>query len=123
VIGIELIAAGVDTTSNASDWLLWYMAQHPETQERLATRIREVVGPIKGVPLTAEHLAELKMNSYMDEVFRLHPVIPLGNRLFNDDAELFGYKVPAKTSIHLNLWAAAKDSRNYKGTKLYYILC
>ena len=32
VAGIELIAAGVDTTSNAAQWVLWCMAQNPDVQ-------------------------------------------------------------------------------------------
>jgi cytochrome P450 len=116
VMGVELIAAGVDTTSNAAQWILLMMAQRPEVQERLAASIRSVLGapcPDNPSRLTPELLQELKLYTFVDEVMRLHPVLPQGNRMFDKEVELFGYRIPPFTSIRLNNWTASRDERNF----------
>lgn len=117
VMGVELIAAGVDTTSNAAQWIILMMAQRPEIQERLAESIRSVLGapdPRHPTLLTAELLQELKLYNFVDEAMRLHPVLPQGNRMFDKEVELFGYKIPPFTSIRLNNWTASRDERNFQ---------
>ena len=115
VVGTELIGAGVDTTSNAAQWVLLLMAQRPEVQERLAASIRSVMGEHRpGQRISAEQVKELKLHDFVDETLRLHPVLPTGSRLFNKDMELFGYHIPAFTLIKLNNWTASKDSRNFQ---------
>lgn len=117
VTGVELIGAGVDTTSNAAQWVILMMAQRPEVQERLAASIREALGPPQpNTPtrLTVDHLQDLKLYNFVDEVLRLHPVLPQNSRLFDRDVEMFGYKIPAFTKISLNNFTAARDSRNFE---------
>eukprot|EP00300_Choanocystis_sp_HF-7_P029008 c3524_g1_i1.p1 GENE.c3524_g1_i1~~c3524_g1_i1.p1 ORF type:complete len:531 (+),score=128.31 c3524_g1_i1:40-1632(+) len=113
VMGVELIAAGIDTTSNSAQWILFAMAQFPEVQERLAGKLRELMGP-EPVAITAKVLADAKLLHYVDEVMRLHPVLPLGARMFNQEFEICGYKLPPMTVINLNNWVATKDARNYQ---------
>ncbi|CAE7702590.1 CYP27A1, partial [Symbiodinium microadriaticum] len=114
IMGIELIGAGVDTTSNAAQWVLLAMAQLPAVQERLAASIREVMGPPRpGQLITAEQIQELKLHDFVNEVLRLHPVLPTGSRLFDKDVDMFGYRIPAYTTIKLNNWTASRDSRNF----------
>jgi cytochrome P450 len=81
VLGIELIAAGIDTTSNSAQWILLYMTQHPEVQEQLAATLKQVMSDAQG-PMTAAHIVEAKLYSFVDEILRIHPVLPAGSRLF-----------------------------------------
>jgi cytochrome P450 family 12 len=115
VMGIELIAAGVDTTSNAAQWIILYMAQNPAVQQRLAGVLRQVMGPL-GLPtaVSLAHIDEAKLLAFVDEVLRIHPVLPTNSRLFTKDVEIAGYNIPAGTFIKLNNFTASRDARFFK---------
>ena len=85
VMGIDLITAGVDTTSNAAQWAIVAMANHPEVQERLAAKLRQLMGD-KPTAITAEHIQEAKLHDFIEEILRLYPILPANVRLFSKEA-------------------------------------
>lgn len=118
--GMELIMAGVDTTSNAAQWIILCMAKNPEVQERLASKLQELLGPFgTQVPLTDHILQESQLLHFVDEVFRLYPVLPTGSRLFAKDIQLAGYTIPAYTNINLNNFVASKDERHFSNPSAF----
>lgn len=113
--GMELIMAGVDTTSNAAQWILLSMGKFPDVQEKLATKLQELMGPSgQQVPITDSILQESNLLHYIDEIFRLYPILPTGSRLFSKDIQLNGYTIPAYTTIALNNYVAAKDEKHFQ---------
>ena len=114
LLGVEVLAAGIDTTSMAAQWIIFYMAQHPEVQERLASVLERVMGPFgQPILITHEMINEAKLLHFVDEVLRLHPILPSGSRIFSKDVILFGYTIPAFTRINLSNWMARLDERNF----------
>ena len=61
-----LLIAGEDTTSHSLAWTSWFLAQHPEIQERCAQEAREVFGE-EGVPGDHELVGQLP---YAEAVLR-----------------------------------------------------
>ena len=115
LLGVEVLAAGIDTTSMASQWIVLYMAQHPEVQERLASLLERVMGPLgKPTLLTHDMINEAKLLHFVDEILRLHPILPNGARMYSKDVVLCGYNIPAFTRINLSNWVARVDERNYQ---------
>ena len=120
VMGIELISGGVDTTSNAAQWILHILARNPEIQERLAQTLEPLMGPLgKPARVTSQVIASAKLYNFVDEALRLHPVLPTGSRMFNKELVFCGYKIPPFTSIQLNNWVASRDPRNFKNPEQF----
>jgi cytochrome P450 len=118
--GIELISAGVDTTSNAAQWVLLCMAQQEVVQERLALKLQELMGPFgQQIPVTDAILQEAQLLHHVDEIFRLFPVLPTGSRFFAQEIHLAGYRIPPYTAINLNNYVASKDERHFKNPSVY----
>ena len=55
---IDMLMAGIDTTSHSSSFLFYLLARNPEKQQKLREEILQVVGP-RGTPVTASSLNQL----------------------------------------------------------------
>ena len=70
----NLIFAGVDTTSNALQWMLYHLSQNERVQNKARAEVMEVLG--KDGTLDSKTLPKLKYLSYvMKETFRLTPPV------------------------------------------------
>ena len=58
VMVIDMLMAGIDTTSHSSSFLFYLLARNPEKQQKLREEILQVVGP-RGSPVTASAVNEL----------------------------------------------------------------
>ena len=58
VMVMDLLLAGIDTTTHTTSFLLYNLAKNPDKQEKMRREVLSVVGP-KGSPLTPGALNEL----------------------------------------------------------------
>ena len=58
VFVIDMLMAGIDTTSHTTSFLLYFLARNPDKQELLRKEVLEVVGP-RGSPLTDSAINDL----------------------------------------------------------------
>ncbi|XP_028395704.1 cytochrome P450 27C1-like [Dendronephthya gigantea] len=104
-----LMAAGVDTISWTSLWLLYLLSRNPDKQEKLYQELKlfdsEEEIPVNKTPSYIK--AALK------ESQRLHPVAPFLSRVLNQDIELHGYHIPAGVSIMFQNHLMSIDERNF----------
>lgn len=73
---LTMLLAGEDTTANSLAWTLYFMARHPEIQERMRAEVDAVTG---GSELESfAHTRELPyIDAVINEAMRLKPVAPL----------------------------------------------
>ena len=75
VLIMDMLMAGIDTTSHTTSFLLYYLAKNPDKQERLRQEVLSVVGP-KGTTVTASALNDLHyLKACIKESLRLMPGI------------------------------------------------
>uniref|UniRef100_A0A4X2KU11 Cholesterol side-chain cleavage enzyme, mitochondrial n=1 Tax=Vombatus ursinus TaxID=29139 RepID=A0A4X2KU11_VOMUR len=101
---IEMMAAGVDTTSITLQWCLYEMARNLKVQDMLRAEVlaaqRDAQGDmkkmLKSVPL---------LKAAIKETLRLHPIAVTIQRYIPSDLVLQDYMIPAKVSPQTNLQA------------------
>ena len=114
----DMLAAGIDTTSNTATFLLHELAKNPVIQEALHKEIVEIVGP-HATP-TAEQLQKLSLvRKCVKETLRLHPLVPLVSRELAIDSVILGYHIPAGTTCIFNFFTLSKDPRYFKDPTVF----
>lgn len=109
----DMITGGIDTTSNAGIFLLHELAKNPPVQELVFKQIMEVVGMHESP--TTEQLQKLSLvRNCIKETLRLHPPGPLQARETEEDIEVLGYHIPAKTVVFINFFSLGTDPRYFK---------
>jgi len=115
---LEMLAGGVDTTSNTLMWTLYALADHPEKQARLK---EEVEGVMKGGEgMTAAHLQNMPyLKACIKESQRLYPVANINSRRLDHDIVLSGYTVPKGTTLLLDTMSMGYDERYFTDPTQY----
>ncbi|KAH8299801.1 hypothetical protein KR044_005969, partial [Drosophila immigrans] len=111
VMAMDMLFAGVDTTTSTFAAILLAMSQHPEKQARLRAEIRGIL-PEKDTPLTVESMKNLPyLRACIKESLRYYPLTSANVRTTRQELVLSGYTVPEGSEIamvHLNLWRNPK---------------
>ena len=94
---IDVLFAGVDTTSNTMQWVLYMMAKNPGKQDILRQEVLSVLGDTTlATPTTLAQMPYLK--AWVRETLRLYPVLCAIPRRPAEDIVLSGYLIPAGTT-------------------------
>jgi len=90
---IDVLFAGVDTTSNTMQWVLYMMAKNPDKQDLLRQEVLSVLGDTTlATPTTLAQMPYLK--AWVRETLRLYPVLCAIPRRPAEDIILSGYLIP-----------------------------
>jgi len=96
----NLIFAGVDTTSNVVQWMLWHLARNPRVQEKMRAEAQGVLG---GRDVEAADYGKLRYaRRVMKESYRLSPPVFGTARYLENDFEVRGHTIGAGTMIRLH---------------------
>ena len=96
----NLIFAGVDTTSNVMQWLMYHLARNPNVQQKLRD---EAVRQLSGGNVGIKDYQFMKYHKMvMKESYRLTPPVFGSARYLPDDIEIRGHLIPAGTMIRLH---------------------
>ncbi|XP_068236278.1 probable cytochrome P450 49a1 [Palaemon carinicauda] len=106
---LDMLVAGIDTTSHTLGFTLYLLARNPECQARLQEEIDSVLGDHQG-PLDPKHLAQLSyLKAVVKESLRIFPLTIGVGRELSKDTVLSGYLIPkGHVIIALNM-IMAKD--------------
>ena len=108
-----LVAAGIDTTSATALWLLYLLAQHQDTQEKLYQELLSAIGP--GGEVTASNVPSF-LKAAMKESQRMYPVAGyIVARVFDKDLDVLGYHIPSGVNIIMHEHLGSLDER-YHGS-------
>lgn len=91
---LDMLFAGIDTTSHTMAFTLYLLARNPEVQAKLQQEVDNVVGEHNG-PLTVHHLAQFSyMKAVIKEAFRVFPLVIGTTRSLDKDLILGDYLIP-----------------------------
>ena len=96
-----LLFAGEDTTAHSMAWTVWFLAQHPDIQARLAQESAAVLGE---EPCPADHEAVSRFaygEAVLRESMRLKPVSVWDSYEPLADTTICGARIPAGTRVVL----------------------
>ncbi|XP_050400661.1 1,25-dihydroxyvitamin D(3) 24-hydroxylase, mitochondrial [Patella vulgata] len=101
----ELMAGGVDTTSNSSQFVLYEIAKNQNYQDKLYREVQENIKENGLVDL--KNLKYLK--AFIKETLRLYPVANSVGRVLQNDTVLNGYLLPKGKMIAYSPYALGRN--------------
>ncbi|TDG46883.1 hypothetical protein AWZ03_006767 [Drosophila navojoa] len=101
VMAMDMLMAGVDTTSTTFSALMLCLAKNPDKQEKLREEAMRVL-PNKDSEFTEESMKNVPyLRACLKESQRLMPLVVGQGRTTNRDCILSGYRVPAGTFVSM----------------------
>lgn len=105
---IDLMFAGVDTTSNTMQWILYELAKNPDKQALVYDQITSVLP--RHSEVSNSDLQKLPyVKAVVKETLRLHPVLIEIPRKLQKDLVLSNYNVPAGSSVSILSCVMGRD--------------
>ncbi|XP_017091373.2 probable cytochrome P450 12a4, mitochondrial [Drosophila bipectinata] len=102
VMAMDMLMAGVDTTSSTFTALMLCLAKNPEKQEKLREEIMKIL-PEKDSEFTEASMKNMPyLRACIKESQRVSPLIVGNARVLEKDAVLSGYQVPAGTYVTIS---------------------
>nr|ADF87562.1 cytochrome P450 CYP12A6 [Drosophila wassermani] len=99
VMAIDMLMAGVDTTTSAFTGTLICLAKNPEKQAKLREEIRRIL-PNKDSDFTEASMKNMPyLRACMKESLRLYPLTSGNSRIVKSDIILNGYQIPSNTQV------------------------
>ncbi|KAL9970165.1 hypothetical protein ACROYT_G022493 [Oculina patagonica] len=110
---IDVLFAGVDTTSNTMQWVLYMMAKNPDKQEILRNEVLSVLG--NEMPATPSTLAQMPyLKAWVRETLRLYPVLSNLSRILSQDIVIGGFQIPADTQVNILLYHMSRNENTFE---------
>lgn len=109
---IATIFAGHHTSSGTSTWMLTELARHPKE----AAGIVEELNAIYQQDETLSHnaLREMpKMESFLNEVLRVHPPLVVLMRRVINDIEFDGHAIPAGKTVAISIFGSHRNAEYF----------
>ncbi|XP_059440103.1 cytochrome P450 84A1 [Corylus avellana] len=109
---MDVMFGGTETVASAIEWAMAEMMRTPEEMKKVQQELAEVVGLDRRVEESDfEKLTYMKYA--LKETLRLHPPIPLLLHETAEDAEVAGYRIPAKSRVMINAYAIGRDANSW----------
>ena len=106
---ITLMDAGHETTANAMTWIWYLLSQHPLVGRKLRDELAHVLA---GRTPTAQDLSNLPYTRLVvDEALRLYPPAWVISRLAENEDEICGYTIPAKSVVLVSPYTMHRNPR------------
>ncbi|XP_062167825.1 cytochrome P450 98A2-like [Alnus glutinosa] len=116
VIGLlwDMIIAGTDTIAISVEWAMAELIKNPRVQHKAQEELDRVIG-FQRVMTEADFSSLPYLQCVVKEALRLHPPTPLMlPHRANANVKIGGYDIPKGTSVHVNVWAIARDPAVWK---------
>jgi len=115
---IDVLFAGVDTTSNTMQWVLYMMAKNPDKQDILRQEVLSVLGDTTlATPTTLAQMPYLK--AWVRETLRLYPLVAIP-REPTEDIILSGYLIPGGTAqVNFLTFGMGRDEEVFENAEAF----
>ncbi|KAL0925667.1 hypothetical protein M5K25_004032 [Dendrobium thyrsiflorum] len=116
---MNMIIAGIDTTSATLDWCMAELVRNPEVMKKVKDELRKTA---HGEDMISEELlGQLSyMKVFIKEVIRLHPPAPLLlPRESLQECQIKGYNIPKQTRLVINAWAFGRDESYWEAPEQF----
>ncbi|XP_061396029.1 probable cytochrome P450 12c1, mitochondrial [Musca vetustissima] len=118
IMAIDMLIAGVDTTSSVMAAVLLCMAKNPEKQEKLRQEILTNIGRTE--KFTMENMKNLPyLRACIKESLRTYPLIAGNMRTTGQDLCLSGYQVPKGTNVFLTSNLLLQEDRYFPNAEKF----
>lgn len=102
-----LFAAGHETSSNAISWVLFFLSQHQEWQERLRAELEAV---LRGSPPAVSDVERMELlDMTILESLRLMPPAPWNSRTTTRESNIGDFLIPARTEVVGSIYHSHRD--------------
>jgi cytochrome P450 len=114
----DMFLASTTTTSDSLDWLLMYLCEYPDVQEKCYTEIFE---KLNGRTPTMDDKADLPyLDCVIKEIFRLSPAAPIGlPRVADQDCTIGGFCIKKGTIVIANLYGIGHLEQFYENPEAF----
>ncbi|KAK7285533.1 hypothetical protein RJT34_20307 [Clitoria ternatea] len=110
---LDIFMAGTDTSALTTEWALAELINHPRVMEKARQEIDAVIGKRRIVE--ESDIANLPyLQAIVKETLRIHPTGPLIVRESSESCTVWGYEIPAKTQLFVNVWAIGRDPNHWE---------
>ena len=107
---VTLLQAGVDTTSNTLEWIIYQLAKHPEQQERVRKELQQVMPP-DSTGFRRELLSQMPyFKAFLREVQRVTPTASGNIRRIPYPVEIGPYQLEKNSMIFWEGWPYGQDA-------------
>ncbi|XP_076939135.1 cytochrome P450 93A3-like [Bidens hawaiensis] len=110
---LDILVAGTDTSAISIEWALAELINHPNIMRKAVEEIDKVIGKNRLIQESdIPHLPYLQ--AIVKESLRLHPTVPLIQRISKQDCTVGGYHIPANTTALINVWSLDRDPTHWE---------
>lgn len=103
VMAIDMLMAGMDTTSSVFLSTLYMIAKNPDKQDALRQEVMKIL-PNKNTPLTIENTKTTPyLRACLKEALRITPITPANFRLTGCDVVLSNFRIPKGTGVSMEM--------------------
>ncbi|KAH0450879.1 hypothetical protein IEQ34_021571 [Dendrobium chrysotoxum] len=108
----DIFTGGTDNTSLTVQWAMAELINNPTYMEKARVELDTVIGNHRLVDESdIPNLPYLK--AIVMETLRLHPPTPLIPRESDKDCTIYGFNIPAKTRLFINVWAIGREAKHW----------
>jgi cytochrome P450 len=120
-VGVQAVAAAVDTTAQTTEYLFYNLARNPDVQEELHRTVAEAVGSGGDLRMTIEQYEGLEyLRASLKESMRYTPTIGVHARTLTRDADLGdGHLLRKGQLVLINFRAMAMNDRLYPSPEVF----
>ncbi|KAL7324075.1 hypothetical protein PS15p_210644 [Mucor circinelloides] len=111
-VGI-FVGAGSDTSTSTLEWMLAYLANHPEVQDKAFQEIKDAIG-LERLPGAQDEPMLPYLQCIIMETLRLRPPAPIAIPHATSKDDVYkNWLIPKDTVVVMNLFAVHQDEDKY----------
>lgn len=113
VMAMDMLMAGIDTTSSAFVTILYHLSRNPTKQAKLHQELQGILSD-SSAPLTAENTKNMPyLRACIKEGLRITSITPGNFRVTTKDLILSGYRVPRGTGVLMGVMELSNSDQYF----------